>query len=99
MIDYQVGSPVVCIDARTDERATITLTGGNGPKKGKIYKVTWIGNCVGKEGHVLAMRYEGMTAPKGGYAADRFRKLPPAEPEFISLIRSLGVPKRVREDA
>lgn len=34
-----------------------------------------------------------------GYDATRFRKLPPAEPEFISLIRSLGVPKKVREDA
>lgn len=34
-----------------------------------------------------------------GYEAARFRKVNPAEPEFISLIRGLGVDKGVREDA
>lgn len=71
-------------------------------EKGKMYRLT--GLIDTPEGTAMLINGE---APhtcdccdgEGGWLPDRFRKLPPAEPEFIILIRSLGVGKGVKEDA
>lgn len=68
--------------------------------RGSMYRAIDIGL---DEDCMPCVKINEVEAVSDGYewwhCATRFCKLPPAEPEFISLIRSLGVPKRVREDA
>lgn len=90
--DFKVGDVAVCIAEPQGDHQDIFWE----PKVGGIYKVcsvSWDG-----AGIELAEDPDKFD-PEGDWDVYYFKKLPPAEPEFISLIRSLGVPKRVREDA
>lgn len=89
---FEVGDVVVCIIA------------GPSIREGEVCRI--VGFRVGPETSLLGKSSLGIflkgktsTGRKGSYAADRFRKLPPAEPEFINLIRGLKAPTKIREDA
>jgi len=97
--EFQVGDLAVCVD---DSPCRETPYPGCpfGLSKGAVFRVTaaWIDPEDGIQGlNLMGVRNEqdGLFA---GYSAHRFQKLPPASPEFISLIRSLS-PGRVTEDA
>ncbi|MTV14401.1 MULTISPECIES: hypothetical protein [Bradyrhizobium] len=94
---FDVGDLVVCID--------------NGPKKGAIGPVVPIHHLLHKE-RIYRVNFIGTTwtgrltvglagialhPPMIGFEPYRFRKLDPAEPEFIEMIRSLRT--RELEDA
>jgi hypothetical protein len=94
---FDVGDLVVCID--------------NGPKKGwirpiipihhllhkgRIYRVNFIGTSSwGKP--TVGLQGVALPPPMMGFDPDRFRRIDPAEPEFIEMIR--GLRTRELEDA
>jgi len=94
---FDVGDLVVCIDNASKK-------GAIGPivpihhllRKGRIYRVNFIGTSrmgsltVGLEGVALP-------PPMKGFAPYRFRRIDPADPEFIEMIR--GLRTRELEDA
>jgi hypothetical protein len=93
---FEVGDVLICIDPNSGARP-----GWHPPwqlEKEKMYRCNGIFNdpvwgwCV---------TLEGVDADtiNNAFLASRFRKLPPAEPEFINLIRGLNAPIKIREDA
>lgn len=94
MSDIQPGDVVVCVDVRPHgtrydaSLARLTL--------GRAYRVVSVGpgtGCVR-----WAVRIDGATSshPKGDWRASRFRKIRPADEQFIAQIRRR---KPVFEDA
>lgn len=87
MTDWKVGDLAVCVDTLPRK----VCAGGDGCKKGRIYRVEavvndWLGNI----GLVLEGRRSDH--PTGGYLAIAFRKIRPdahedCEPEFVTLLK------------
>lgn len=89
MIDYDVGDVVVCIESDLEQP-----TGCPIPLiyKGTILRCAVIHTCP-KNG--VGVGFDGKSHPEWFYYADRFRKLPKADPGFTTLIKALNKPKVV----
>lgn len=89
MSDIQPGDVVVCINAkpdRIDPKAALLA-------EGRTYRVAVVGD-PGNGVHCVAFRCLRSDEPNKGYAwnAARFRKIRPADPEFIELVKRVRAP-------
>lgn len=87
MSDIQAGDVVVCVDARRNPRLRSTAV-----RKGAFYRVVGLRNKP--EPHALygvtvGVFLDGLTGSggTGAFAVNRFRKIRPADEQFIRTVR------------
>jgi hypothetical protein len=86
-MDIQPGDVVVCVDAEPDRHDPLAYL----LSEGKTYRVAAVGED--KHGAMIAFRCLPSNLPGHGWAwaATRFRKIRPADPEFIEQIKRVRI--------
>lgn len=101
---FEVGDVVCCVDVLAPCCGDPTKNQGSSipqPAIKSTYRVAATGyaTCRHCGEEVEAFTPTGWGDTNGSWPQQIFAKLPPAEPEFISLIRGLKAPNKIREDA